>query len=72
MKADGCSEVLSANSGHRNGMKFAWFDPHNEMNHFFEIYEDTDDIRNFYSFLYEESTNWNGDNPVRNVSDIGT
>ena len=66
----GCSEVLSANSGHRNGMKFAWFDPKNEMNHFYEIYENTDDISNFYSFLYEESKNWDGVNPVRNVSDI--
>ena len=53
-------------------MKFAWFDPKNQMNHFYEIYEDTDDIRNFYSFLYEESKNWDGHNPVRNVSDIGT
>tara|TARA_B110000495_G_scaffold29777_1_gene22649 strand:- start:7457 stop:7987 length:531 start_codon:yes stop_codon:yes gene_type:complete len=66
----GCSEVLSANSGHRNGMKFAWFDPKDEINHFYEIYENTDDISNFYSFLYEESKNWDGVNPVRNVSDI--
>ena len=68
----GCSEVLSANSGHRNGMKFAWFDPKNEMNHFYEIYENTDDISNFYSFLYEESKNWDGVNPIRNVSDINS
>ncbi|MDA9623203.1 VOC family protein [Rhodobiaceae bacterium] len=70
LKDEGCIEVLSANSGHRNGMKFAWFDPKNEMNHFYEIYEDTDDIKNFYSFLYQESKNWDGLNPVRNVSDI--
>ena len=70
LKDEGCIEVLSANSGHRNGMKFAWFDPKNEMNHFYEIYEDTDDIKKFYSFLYQESKNWDGLNPVRNVSDI--
>jgi hypothetical protein len=51
-------------------MKFAWFDPKDEINHFYEIYENTDDISNFYSFLYEESKNWDGVNPVRNVSDI--
>jgi hypothetical protein len=71
LESNNCAEVLSANSGHRDGMKFAWFDPQNEMNHFYEIYEDTDDIRNFYSFLYEESKIWDGHNPVRNVKDIG-
>ena len=65
LESNNCVEVLSANSGHRDGMKFAWFDPQNEMNHFYEIYEDTDDIRNFYSFLYEESKIWDGHNPVK-------
>ena len=66
----GCKEVLSANVGHRNGMKFAWFYPGDEINHFYEIYEKSDDINNFYSFLYEQSKSWKGDNPVRNISDI--
>ena len=66
----GCKEVLSANVGQRNGMKFAWFYPGDEINHFYEIYEKSDDINNFYSFLYEQSKSWKGDNPVRNISDI--
>ena len=66
----GCKEVLSANVGHRNGMKFAWFYPGDEINHFYEIYEKSDNIDNFYSFLYEQSKSWKGENPIRNISDI--
>jgi TRAP-type mannitol/chloroaromatic compound transport system substrate-binding protein len=51
-------------------MKFAWFYPGDEINHFYEIYEKSEEISNFYGFLYEQSKNWNGENPVRNVSDI--
>ena len=66
----GCKEVLSANVGQRNGMKFAWFYPGDEINHFYEIYEKSDNIDNFYSFLYEQSKSWKGENPIRNISDI--
>ena len=70
LNKEGCEEVLSANAGHRNGMKFAWFYPGKEVNHFYEIYEKSDDINNFYSFLYEQSKSWKGENPIRNISDI--
>mgnify|MGYP006115547021 CR=1 FL=1 len=70
LKKEGCTEVLLANVGHRDGMKFSWFYPGDEINHFYEIYEDTDDIRNFYSFLQRESRKWDGKKPVRNISDI--
>ena len=70
LENEGCEEVLSANAGHRNGMKFAWFYPGDEINHFYEIYEKSEEISNFYDFLYEQSKNWNGENPIRNVSDI--
>ena len=45
-----CDQVLWAQNGSDTGMKLAWFDPQNGMNHFYEIYEDTDDIRQFYTF----------------------
>lgn len=70
LEAQGCRPVLSANAGSENGMRFVWFDPGNDINHFYEIYENTDSIRGFYSFLYEKSQNWDGKNPVRNVADI--
>ncbi len=66
----GCKEVLSANVGHRTVMKFAWFYPGDEINHFYEIYEKSDYINSFYSFLYDQSKSWKGYNPVRNISDI--
>ena len=52
LEKQGCEEVLSANVGQRSGMKFAWFYPGDEINHFYEIYEKRDDINNFYEFLY--------------------
>jgi hypothetical protein len=67
LKKEGCEEVLFANVGHRNGMKFAWFYPGDEINHFYEIYEKSDDIDSFYKFLYEQSKGWNGENPIRSV-----
>ena len=67
LEKQGCEEVLSANVGHRNGMKFAWFYPGDEINHFYEIYQKSDDINNFYEFLYEQSKDWNGKNPVRDI-----
>lgn len=63
-----CLKVLSAQNGNETGMKLAWFDPQNGMNHFYEIYEDTDDIREFYAFLSGKAKNWNGRNPVRDMS----
>jgi hypothetical protein len=38
------------------------------MNHFYEIYEDTDDIREFYAFLSGKAKNWDGRYPVRDMS----
>ena len=47
-------------NGSDTGMKLAWFDPQNGMNHFYEIYEDTDDIGQFYTFLSGKAKNWDG------------
>ena len=33
------------------------------------IYEDTDDIRQFYTFLSSKAKNWDGRNPIRDMSD---
>lgn len=63
-----CLKVLSGQNGNESGMKLAWFDPQNGMNHFYEIYEDTDDIREFYDFLSGKAKNWDGRNPVRDMS----
>ncbi|RCL75335.1 MAG: hypothetical protein DBW69_06455 [PS1 clade bacterium] len=63
-----CVQVLWAQNGSDTGMKLAWFDPQNGMNHFYEIYEDTDDIREFYAFLSGKAKNWDGRNPVRDMS----
>ena len=63
-----CEQVLWAQNGSDTGMKLAWFDPQNGMNHFYEIYEDTDDIRQFYTFLSGKAKNWDGRKPVRDMS----
>ncbi len=70
LEENDCIEVLSANVGHSDGMRFAWFDPGNDINHFYEIYEKSQEIDNFYSFLHEQSKKWDGFNPVRDIADI--
>ncbi|MBL08578.1 MAG: hypothetical protein CML96_05925 [Rhodobiaceae bacterium] len=68
--SQGCEEVLIANVGHREGMRFSWFDPGEDIGHLFEIYENGKSLTDFYSFLHKASLNWDGKKPVRNVSEI--
>lgn len=65
-----CKEVLFARAGDRNGMKFSWFDPGSDIGHFYEIYEDNESLKNFYSYVYKASLEWDGKNPVRNITEI--
>jgi len=52
-------------------MRFSWFDPGKEIGHFYEIYENNDSLKNFYSYVYKASLEWDGTNPVRHISEIG-
>ena len=70
LSSQGCEEVLIANVGHREGMRFSWFDPGEDIGHLFEIYENSKSLTDFYSFLHKASLNWDGKKPVRNVSEI--
>ena len=71
LKKQDCKEVLFARAGDRNGMRFSWFDPGKEIGHFYEIYENNDSLKNFYSYIYKASLEWDGTNPVRHISEIG-
>ena len=42
-----CKEVLYARAGDKNGIKFSWFDPGEKIGHFYEIYENNENIKNF-------------------------
>jgi len=70
LKDQNCKEVLFAKAGNRDGMKFSWFDPGIEVGHFYEIYEDNASLKNFYSFVYKASLEWDGNNPVRSIQEI--
>ena len=71
LKKQDCKEVLFARAGDRNGMRFSWFDPGKEIGHFYEIYENNESLKNFYSYIYKASLEWDGTNPVRHISEIG-
>ena len=66
-----CKEVLFARAGDRNGMRFAWFDPGRDIGHLYEIYDNNDSLKNFYSYVYKASLEWDGTSPVRHISEIG-
>ena len=66
-----CKEVLFARAGDRNGMRFAWFDPGRDIGHLYEIYDNNDNLKNFYSYVYKASLEWDGTSPVRHISEIG-
>ena len=70
LKNQNCKEVLFAKAGNRDGMKFSWFDPGIEVGHFYEIYEDNESLKNFYSYVYKASLEWDGNNPVRSIQEI--
>ena len=36
----------------------------------YEIYEDNESLKNFYSYVYKASLEWDGKNPVRNITEI--
>ena len=66
-----CKEVLFARAGDRNGMRFAWFDPGKDIGHLYEIYDNNESLKNFYSYIYKASLEWDGKSPVRHISEIG-
>ena len=65
-----CKEVLFARAGDRNGMKFSWFDPGHDIGHLYEIYEDNESLKNFYSYVYKAYLEWDGKNTLRNITEI--
>ena len=52
-------------------MRFACFDPGIDIVHLYEIYDNSESLKNFYSYVYKASLEWDGKSPVRHISEIG-
>jgi hypothetical protein len=70
LKNQGFKEVLYSRVQSRQGMQFSWYEADFPIGHFIEVYEESLDLINFYTYLQEISKKWNGKEPLRAISDI--
>ena len=66
--SDNGNEIAS--SGRMGSMRFGYVDTHNEIGAMTEVLEDVPFIRNYFSNLSRECSEWNGERPIRNSEEL--
>lgn len=56
--------------GEFNGSGFAYVDTRSKVGFFTELYEESEGMRSFYANIMAAAQGWNGENPVRPLSDV--
>lgn len=56
--------------GKSSGKRFGWFDATAVLGTLIEIYEESEEIREFYRKIARAAEYWKGENPIRQISEL--
>ena len=65
---ESCGFTVATRAQTRTGVEFAFVDTVAQLGHMIEIYEESETLRNFYEFVRAAAENWDGCEPVRDLS----